>query len=132
MTKTDNYSKHPLTDKLLEEVIGLILHYGNVSASMLQENLKLGYARSSKLIDELEEIGLIGPNDGMAHPRKVFLNTSLSAKVNMAVYVKYRREKGVNLLMDKIENTAIKSSTWLPNFLTEKYGINLKLVSLTA
>ena len=40
---------------------------------MLQKKLKLGYARASRIVDELEERGIVGPSEG-AKPRKVLMS----------------------------------------------------------
>ena len=46
---------------------------GQVSTTMLQKKLKLGYAKASRFIDELEERGVIGPSEG-SKPRKVYMS----------------------------------------------------------
>lgn len=46
---------------------------GQISTTMLQKKLKLGYARASRIIDELEERGIIGPSEG-SKPRKVLMS----------------------------------------------------------
>ncbi len=44
---------------------------GKASASLLQRRLRVGYARAARLLDILEERGIIGPGDG-AKPREVY------------------------------------------------------------
>lgn len=46
---------------------------GQLSTSMLQRKLKLGYARAARIMDELEEMGVIGPSEG-AKPRRVLMS----------------------------------------------------------
>ena len=46
---------------------------GQLSTSMLQRKLKLGYARAARIMDELEEMGVIGASEG-AKPRKVLMS----------------------------------------------------------
>lgn len=58
-------------DELYEEAKAIVLSAGKASASMLQRRLRVGYARAARLLDILEEHGIIGPIDG-ARPRKVF------------------------------------------------------------
>ena len=48
---------------------------------MLQKKLKLGYARASRIIDDLEERGIIGPSEG-AKPRKVLLTKQQYMEMN--------------------------------------------------
>ncbi len=58
-------------DPLFEEAKKIIIESGKASASLLQRRLKLGYARAARILDELEEAGIVGPADG-AKPREVF------------------------------------------------------------
>lgn len=60
-------------DPLLGEAMEVIRQSGKASASLLQRRLKLGYARAARILDLLEEKGIIGPADG-AKPREVFLD----------------------------------------------------------
>lgn len=57
---------------LLEEAKEAVRQSGKASASLLQRRLKIGYARSARLLDLLEDQGIIGPADG-ANPRKVLI-----------------------------------------------------------
>ncbi|MFA6228231.1 MAG: DNA translocase FtsK [Patescibacteria group bacterium] len=60
-------------EPLLGEAVEVIKQNGKASASLLQRRLKLGYARAARILDLLEERGVIGPADG-AKPREVFLD----------------------------------------------------------
>jgi S-DNA-T family DNA segregation ATPase FtsK/SpoIIIE len=51
-------------DELLEKAIALVREQGKASVSLLQRRLRIGYARAARLIDEMEEQGIIGPDDG--------------------------------------------------------------------
>jgi S-DNA-T family DNA segregation ATPase FtsK/SpoIIIE len=57
-------------DELYEEARMCVIEAGRASTSYLQRKLKLGYARAARLMDTLEERGVIGPGDG-AKPREV-------------------------------------------------------------
>jgi len=57
-------------DELLNEANEVIMQAGKASASLLQRRLKVGYARAARLLDLLEERGIIGPADG-AKPREI-------------------------------------------------------------
>ena len=57
-------------DDLLEEAVKLIIDSGRASTSLLQRRLGIGYPRASRLMDQLEEEGVIGPADG-SRPREV-------------------------------------------------------------
>ena len=58
-------------DPLLEEAMGEVRRAGKDSASLLQRRLRVGYARAARLLDILEQKGIIGPGEG-AKPREVF------------------------------------------------------------
>jgi DNA segregation ATPase FtsK/SpoIIIE, S-DNA-T family len=58
-------------DPLFEEVKKIVLETKKASASFLQRRLRIGYSRAARLIDMLEDQGLVGPADG-AKPREVF------------------------------------------------------------
>ena len=58
-------------DSLFDEAKQVVIESGKASASLLQRRLKVGYARAARLLDELEEAGIVGPADG-AKPREVF------------------------------------------------------------
>lgn len=60
-------------DPLFEDAKSAILDAGKASASFLQRRLKVGYARAARLLDELEEAGIIGPGEG-AKPREILVN----------------------------------------------------------
>jgi len=60
-------------DELLEEAIETVRAAKKASASLLQRRLKIGYARAARLLDIMEEKGIVGPADG-AKPREVFYN----------------------------------------------------------
>ena len=48
-------------DKMLEKAIGIVRSSQKASASMLQRRLHIGYPRAARLIDDMEEIGVVGP-----------------------------------------------------------------------
>ena len=45
---------------------------GNISTSLLQRKLSLGYSRAARIVDKLETLGVVGPYEG-AKPRKVLI-----------------------------------------------------------
>ncbi len=58
-------------DPLFEDVKRIVLETQKASASFLQRRLRIGYSRAARLIDMLEENGIVGPADG-AKPREVY------------------------------------------------------------
>ncbi len=59
-------------DPLYESARQVVLESGRASASLLQRRLQIGYARAARLMDMLEERGVVGPADG-AKPREVYI-----------------------------------------------------------
>ena len=59
-------------DELLPAAVEVVLQTGQCSTSMLQRHLKLGYARAARIVDEMEERGIVGPLKG-AKPRDVLV-----------------------------------------------------------
>lgn len=62
-------------DMLYPEARALVIDAGKASASYLQRRLRVGYARAARLLDLLEQEGVIGPGDG-AKPREVLIKTA--------------------------------------------------------
>ena len=62
-----NFEEDP---KVIEEAIELVRSAGKCSTSMLQRHLKLGYGRAARVVDILENLGIVGPADG-SKPREV-------------------------------------------------------------
>lgn len=59
-------------DGLTEEAKEIVINMGKASASLLQRRLRIGYARAARLLDQLEDSGIIGPGQG-AKPREVLI-----------------------------------------------------------
>lgn len=60
-------------DPLFEKAVELILLTGQASASYLQRKLKLGYARAARIIDQMENEGILGPSEG-SKPREILVD----------------------------------------------------------
>ncbi len=59
------------SDPMLEEAVEEVRRAGKASASLLQRRLRVGYARAARLLDIMEQKGIIGPGEG-AKPREVY------------------------------------------------------------
>jgi S-DNA-T family DNA segregation ATPase FtsK/SpoIIIE len=59
-------------DEMLPQAVDVILETGQASVSMLQRRLKLGYARAARIVDEMEEKGIVGPFQG-SKPRAILI-----------------------------------------------------------
>jgi S-DNA-T family DNA segregation ATPase FtsK/SpoIIIE len=62
------------TDDMYKDAVRCVIESGKASASLLQRRLRVGYARAARLIEEMEEQGIIGPADG-ARPRDVLVSS---------------------------------------------------------
>ena len=62
-------------DSLYEEAVELIKESNKASATFLQRKLRVGYSRAARLLDIMEDQGIIGPSRG-AKPREIFISTS--------------------------------------------------------
>lgn len=68
-------------DDMYEDAKLVVVEAGKASASLLQRRLRVGYARAARLLDILEENGIIGPGDG-AKPRDVYVKAGDNALPN--------------------------------------------------
>ncbi|MBR6871940.1 MAG: hypothetical protein IKN17_00370 [Ruminococcus sp.] len=57
-------------DDLVNQAITIIVETGNASTAFLQRRLKLGFPRAARIMDEIEQMGIIGPQEG-SKPRKI-------------------------------------------------------------
>ena len=62
-------------DEMLPQAVEVVLEMGSCSVSMLQRRLKLGYSRAARIVDQMEELGVVGPYEG-AKPRGVAIDRS--------------------------------------------------------
>ena len=79
---------------MIPKAIEVVVEAGMASTTLLQRKLKLGYARAARIVDELSEMGIIGPFEG-SKPRKVLItkdqwyemqaNSSVSAPKQLSV-----------------------------------------------
>ncbi len=60
-------------DEMLPQAVEVVLEAGSCSVSMLQRRAKLGYARAARIVDQMEELGVVGPYEG-AKPRAVVID----------------------------------------------------------
>jgi S-DNA-T family DNA segregation ATPase FtsK/SpoIIIE len=61
-------------DDMMKDAVAVVVHTGKASTSLLQRKLRIGYGRASRLIDIMEEQGIVGPADG-AKPRQVLVSS---------------------------------------------------------
>ena len=70
---TDEMSDPSDNDELLPKAIEIAVEAGKISASHLQRRLKVGFSRASRMIDQMQERGIVGPPDG-SKPREVLIS----------------------------------------------------------
>ncbi len=63
--------EEPDGDPLLNEAIDIVRREGRASVSMLQRRLRIGYTRSARLVDQMEDKGIVGPPEGATQVRQV-------------------------------------------------------------
>lgn len=73
-------------DELLPAAVDVILETGLCSVSLLQRRLKLGYARAARIVDEMEERGIVGPFEG-SKPRQLLITKEQWAAMQNGVPV---------------------------------------------
>lgn len=62
-------------DDLFQEAVRVVCQYDRASASLLQRRLSIGYARAARILDQLEEEGIVGAGEG-AKPREVIIHNA--------------------------------------------------------
>ena len=70
------------SDPMMNEAIKCVVEAGQASTSLLQRRLRLGYARAGRLIDEMEQMGIVGPHEG-SKPRQVLITYAQWLEMNM-------------------------------------------------
>ena len=69
-------------DELLPAAVEVVLETGQASVSMLQRRLKLGYSRAARLVDQMEERGIVGPFEG-SKPRQLLITRAQWQEMQM-------------------------------------------------
>jgi S-DNA-T family DNA segregation ATPase FtsK/SpoIIIE len=64
--------KNDAVDELLNEVINAVIEYGQASTSLIQRKFRIGFNRASRIMDQLEERGIISEKDG-SRPRQILI-----------------------------------------------------------
>ena len=72
MAAGDDFEKEEYDDPLYNDIVDFAIETGKISASLVQRKFKVGYNRAARIIDLLEERGIIGPQNG-SKPREVLV-----------------------------------------------------------
>ena len=83
---------------MLPAAVDVILETGQASVSMLQRRLKLGYARAARIVDEMEEKGIVGPFQG-SKPRAILITKEQ--------WEAQKNGTGLQMDFDDLENSEI-------------------------
>lgn len=70
-------------DELLPQAVDVIFEVKQASVSMLQRRLKLGYSRAARLVDQMEELGVVGPFEG-SKPRQILITKQQWQEMQLA------------------------------------------------
>jgi S-DNA-T family DNA segregation ATPase FtsK/SpoIIIE len=84
-TASDSHESDEGCDELLTQAVDVIMETGQASVSMLQRRLKLGYARAARIVDEMEERGIVGPFSG-SKPRELLITKEQWETMKMGGY----------------------------------------------
>ena len=68
----DDAPEQSAYDELLPQAVDVIFETKQASVSMLQRRLKLGYSRAARIVDQMEELGVVGPFEG-SKPRQIII-----------------------------------------------------------
>lgn len=79
---TTSSSTNQPQDELFEEAKALVIDMQTASVSLLQRRFRVGYNRAARLVDELEEQGIVGPSEG-SKPRKVLVEAAVEEDPNI-------------------------------------------------
>ena len=61
-------------DERYDDAVALVAESRQASISMIQRRLRIGYNRAARIIERMEQEGIVGPSDGTSKPREVFIN----------------------------------------------------------
>jgi S-DNA-T family DNA segregation ATPase FtsK/SpoIIIE len=61
-------------DERYDDAVALVAETRQASISMIQRRLRIGYNRAARIIEKMEQEGIVGPSDGSSKPREVFIN----------------------------------------------------------
>jgi S-DNA-T family DNA segregation ATPase FtsK/SpoIIIE len=63
-----------IIDERYDDAVALVAEARQASISMIQRRLRIGYNRAARIIEKMEQEGIVGPSDGTSKPREVFIN----------------------------------------------------------
>jgi len=70
----DKHDDDDIIDERYDDAVALVAESRQASISMVQRRLRIGYNRAARIIERMEQEGIVGPSDGTSRPREVFIN----------------------------------------------------------
>ncbi|HOP39413.1 MAG TPA: DNA translocase FtsK 4TM domain-containing protein [Geobacteraceae bacterium] len=70
----DRQNDEDFIDERYDDAVALVAEARQASISMIQRRLRIGYNRAARIIERMEQEGIIGPSDGTSRPREVYIN----------------------------------------------------------
>jgi S-DNA-T family DNA segregation ATPase FtsK/SpoIIIE len=70
----DKADEEDFIDERYDDAVALVAEARQASISMIQRRLRIGYNRAARIIEKMEQEGIVGPSDGTSKPREVFIN----------------------------------------------------------
>jgi S-DNA-T family DNA segregation ATPase FtsK/SpoIIIE len=71
---SDKDEEDEIMDERYDDAVALVAETRQASISMVQRRLRIGYNRAARIIERMEQEGIVGPSDGTSRPREVFIN----------------------------------------------------------
>ncbi|MRR33571.1 DNA translocase FtsK [bacterium] len=71
---SDKEDEDDIIDERYDDAVALVAETRQASISMVQRRLRIGYNRAARIIERMEQEGIVGPSDGTSRPREVFIN----------------------------------------------------------
>lgn len=97
---------------LYEEAKRIVIEYQKASSSLLQRRMRIGYARAARLLDILENKGVVGPGEG-AKPREVYITREgTDVAEEMPLNTPVEAEPQANEAAPQPEKPAEEESRW--------------------
>jgi S-DNA-T family DNA segregation ATPase FtsK/SpoIIIE len=106
-------------DDMFEEAKALVIAEKKASTSYIQRRLKIGYSRAARILDELEEAGVVGPGNG-AKPRDILMDGSeTSAPTTRPTSTPIKRPEFHSVTIERTDtdNEEIEDEDYSPGFL---------------
>lgn len=88
-------------DDLLEEAVNTVIQYDRASASLLQRRLSVGYARAARIMDQLQNAGVLAPSDGSSKPREVLIKSFKEFKTKNSDLYDTEKKEEINEVVKK-------------------------------